>query len=733
MALPSILFGCLSFASGLASLAIAVYLAPHWKTGSAGKLILLKVSVAIWAMAYAMEFFSPSLSLILWWVKVEYVGAAWVGFFLFNFILGTSKNTPKIPGILYPVMAIIPLTAIILALTNDSHHLMWRAAVLDLTGPIPVVDFSRGPCFWGFVLFSYGLLFLSTLVLVRSLASAGDLLKKQQLSILVGILFPWAANLLYVVKIEGGPLPDLTPIAFSISGAAFAWGLVRYQMLSLIPLAHETMIESMGDPVICLDAKHRILDVNRAGRTVFPLARDLPAHRCLESEFPGLYHTLVPHLTGEPVEAEISLPSVPDARDWDMRIFPLRSSGVRSYGWLIHLRDITERKKTEQELRDTRNYIRSIINSMPSVLIGLDSAQRVTQWNNEAVKMTGISSEAAEGQLLNQAFPQFSALLPDIARVIRNRTVSKASRATLSADQKMITTDITIYPVSSDTGLGVVIRVDDVSDQVRLEEMMVQSEKMLSVGGLAAGMAHEINNPLAGMIQSIQVIRNRLLNPIPANLEAAEKCGISLTSLETYLGERQILPMMDLITDSGLRAAGIVSNMLSFSRKSGKSKSPHDPLLILDETLALIENDYRIKNKYDFKAIEIRKDYAKDLPRVFCQKGEIQQVFLNILKNGAEAMLDAKTPSPGFRIHCYRKKDRVVVKIRDNGPGMDAPTRKRIFEPFFTTKDVGVGTGLGLSVSYFIITENHGGTLEVDSEPGRGTTFTVSLPENDRT
>ena len=606
MNLNSILFGGISFAAGMACLAIAVYLAPHWKTRNAGKLILLKVSIAIWAMGYAMEFFSPGLPLILWWVRVEYFGAAWVGFFLFDFILSISRHRRKLSRPLYLGMACVPITVILLALTNDSHHLMWRSAVLDFSGPIPVVDFTRGPFFWLFVVFSYGLLFLATLLLVHSLVSARGLLKKQHLTILTGILFPWAANLVYVLGPTGRTLPDLTPIAFTISGTAFAWGLIRYQMLSLIPLAHQTMIESMGDPVICLDEKNRILDINQAGQTAFSMAKDLPGHRDLESECPALYQSLVTHRRPEPVEIQVSLDSDKGPRNWDMRIFPLRPSKVRSSGWLIILRDIT--------------------------------------------------------------------------------------------------------------------------DRVRMEEMMVQSEKMLSVGGLAAGMAHEINNPLAGILQSLQVIRNRLLTPTAPNVRAAEKSGIDLSNLKTYLTERQILSMMDLMADSGLRAAGIIKNMLSFSQKSGRDKSAHDLCAILDETISLVENDYRMKQHYDFKSIGIQKEYSGKIPPIFCQKGEIQQVLLNILKNGAEAMTEAKIPSPTFHIRCGVKQDTTVIQIRDNGPGMDASTRKRIFEPFFTTKDVGAGTGLGLSVSYFIITENHGGSLEVHSEPGQGTTFTIALP-----
>jgi len=148
----------------------------------------------------------------------------------------------------------------------------------------------------------------------------------------------------------------------------------------------------------------------------------------------------------------------------------------------------------------------------------------------------------------------------------------------------------------------------------------------------------------------------------------------------------------------------------------------------METTLELIENDYSLKRDYDFRSIEIIRQYQEEVPPVSCEKIQIQQVFLNILKNGAEAMAGAGISFPRFVIRCFRKDSHVALEIEDNGPGIAEGIQKRIFEPFFTTKEVGVGTGLGLSVSYFIVTENHAGILAVDSTPGRGTVFTIKLP-----
>lgn len=265
--------------------------------------------------------------------------------------------------------------------------------------------------------------------------------------------------------------------------------------------------------------------------------------------------------------------------------------------------------------------------------------------------------------------------------------------------------------------------------------MMIQSEKMLSVGGLAAGMAHEINNPLAGMMQTATVMASRLANTsVPANIAEAKNTGIDLTALHNYMENRGILRMLSAIQDSSLRIADIIDNMLNFSRKSDVVSLPWDIAELLDKSLALASTDYDLKKQYDFKSINIIKDYQDDMPVLLCEASKIQQVFLNLFRNGAQAMQETNTETPTFilRTRYSNKDDTISIEIEDNGPGMDQNTKKRLFEPFFTTKAEGVGTGLGLSVSYFIITENHGGELSVISELGKGSRFIIRLPTQQR-
>jgi PAS domain S-box-containing protein len=392
---------------------------------------------------------------------------------------------------------------------------------------------------------------------------------------------------------------------------------------------------------------------------------------------------------------------------------------------------LDELQHQNTDLIQLQNYLSNIIDSMPSVLIGVDAKNNVTQWNSEAERVTGIIDTDAVGKSLRDVFPRLSSELPRIQEAIISREQQVIIKKQHMLDDALLYENITIYPLVANGVNGAVIRLDDITDQVRIEEMMVQNEKILSLGGLAAGMAHEVNNPLAGIMQTANVMTNRLTrNDVEANLEAADKVGTNMETINAYMKERGILRMLESIHISGERVAHIVDNMLTFSRKGDDSFTHHNINELLDKSLELSSTDYDLKKQYDFKAITIVKDYDENLPLVACEEGKIQQVFLNLLRNGAEAMQEAAIEQPTFILRSYHDAEinKVCITIEDNGPGMTEDTRKRIFEPFFTTKPVGVGTGLGLSVSYFIITENHSGEMRVESELGKGTLFKIKLP-----
>ncbi|MFH1152437.1 MAG: cache domain-containing protein [Pseudomonadota bacterium] len=385
--------------------------------------------------------------------------------------------------------------------------------------------------------------------------------------------------------------------------------------------------------------------------------------------------------------------------------------------------------RSMSDIQHLQRLLQNITDSMPSLLIALDRNMNVLQWNREAERTTGVLSGQAINRKLQDIFPLTPREHALIQETLTTGYPCFESRVQKTTGADTSYEDITIYPLGSNPIGGAVVRIDNTTEKVRLEEMMIQSEKMLSVGGLAAGMAHEINNPLSGIMGNLHVLENRLMTDLPANQAAAAESGVDLKTVQDYMSRRQIRPILDNIRQAGSRAATIVSDMLSFSRRSRSVFSPANLTDLMDKTVELASTDYDLKTRFDFRRIHITRKYDPDMPPVMCESSKIQQVFLNILTNGAQAMaLMGKDHAPEFTITIRSQGDTALIAIQDTGPGMTGEVAKRVFEPFFTTKEVGLGTGLGLSVSYFIIVDHHKGAMGVTSSPGKGATFTIRLP-----
>ena len=392
--------------------------------------------------------------------------------------------------------------------------------------------------------------------------------------------------------------------------------------------------------------------------------------------------------------------------------------------------EVQVRSKIEKKLTGFQNYLNSIIDSMPSALIALDEQLYVTQWNQEASALSGTRLDEALNQPIFLAFEPLKPFLPQLKDTVEQHSVAKIERVTWIKDDEARHYALTFYPLMGGAGRGVVIRIDDITQRLSLEEMMVQSEKMLSVGGLGAGMAHEINNPLGAILHNVQNIRRRLSSELPKNLEYAEQAGIDLNTVNQYLKSREVPQLLDGIQQAGARAAKIVTHMLSFSRRSKREMAPCDLPALIDQAVEIAGNDFDLAIGFDFKGQAIIRQFDPLLGPVPGTANELEQVLLNLLKNAAQAIHQRNDDREPGRITLRTRLNPpwAEIQVEDNGIGMSESIRKRTFEPFFTTKEIGQGTGLGLSVSYFIITNNHKGQMEVQSTLGQGTCFTLRLP-----
>ena len=391
----------------------------------------------------------------------------------------------------------------------------------------------------------------------------------------------------------------------------------------------------------------------------------------------------------------------------------------------------------------THMQLHGMIDAMPSAIIGIDAQGRVSRWNSAAQDHTGLAAHQVLGHDIIEVVPLLADYRAALNAVLDNgetrflgRLIQEPRQPQAPAEQQLKTHpprvfDVAIYPMSIGDSQGAVLRMDDVSAQVGMEGLMVQNEKLLALGELAAGLAHEINNPLGAMIHNAQNLQRRLSPQLPRNLETAEALGLDLARLDQYLEQREVYRLLADIREAGDRAADVVRTMLAFSHRGSAQQQPVDPVQLVEHTLHLARSALRLDHPRHPEIVLDWQPPAAPLPAVPCVASEIQQVLLNLIRNAVDALaetLDQRDTAPRIRISVRQQGEHIQFDIADNGPGMDDQVRQRMFDPFFTTKAVGRGTGLGLSICYYIAHEHHRGELKVNSKPGRGSRFSLRLP-----
>lgn len=425
------------------------------------------------------------------------------------------------------------------------------------------------------------------------------------------------------------------------------------------------------------------------------------------------------------------------ARAYELRHRRLDADGRR----LIVIADVTESEWLSERLESLRRDTRDIIENVNSALIVVDLAGRITFSNPAAEQILGGEGGDLGGRAIADWFPPNREGENPIEACLASGVRSRGAESLLQrADGQWIPVGISCSPRLDGDGRsrGVVAVFQDLSEIKELELQVRQSEKMASIGQLAAGVAHEVNNPM-GFIHANLHQMSEYLTDLDRYLEATVR--LQAAALEGDLeviraaaeDARSVAREIDLdfvrgdfekaLMESGEgaeRIRHIVKDLRDFSRPDLPARSPADVNQALDSTANIVHAMMK-------RSIVLEKDYA-ELPEIEAYPMQLKQVFMNLLVNAHQAIEAREDGEPGvIRIETAQEGDEIVVRISDTGVGIPEAARSRIFEPFFTTKPIGAGTGLGLSTSFGII-ERHGGRIDVDSEVGRGTVFEVRLP-----
>jgi PAS domain S-box-containing protein len=349
------------------------------------------------------------------------------------------------------------------------------------------------------------------------------------------------------------------------------------------------------------------------------------------------------------------------------------------------------------ELERMREFSENILESLNDGLAVVDRDDRVLRWNRRLEELYGVRHEQAVSRRLDELFDQvfFTVLRAARSESPEGAAFYRVPLETRHEPVRRLLVNVATTPLRDSDGAiaGTIVIVEDISARVQLEEQLQISEKMASIGLLAAGVAHEVNTPLTGISSFTQML-----------LQNAEPDDPRTKVLEKI--ERQTF-----------RAAKIVNGLLNLARPAQVDSGPVDVNAVINDVLALLEHQFKTGR------IQVRKELAAVSPVVQGIEYKLQQVFLNLFLNARDAM-----PKGGWLTIVTRVDgDRAAIEVADTGSGIPEDQLSRIYDPFFSTKEIGKGTGLGLSITYGIVQE-HGGAITCDSAVGQGTRFSLTLP-----
>ncbi len=687
--------------SAILSAVLAGLILKHRPNLGARSLSVLLAAVSLWAFISLFEVSSLDRGTKIFSYQVKFIFIVAVPLSWLAFCLYYSNRLHKLQIKYLLLLLITPAVTLLLVATNPYHHLMFTRFEFIETSGYRLLYPRFGPLFWLHVFYSYSLLLIGFFFLARHLIGSQTHYRRQVAYLMIGGLTPWITNILFLFKVGSLMYFDLTPVAFCISGMAFMWGISRYKMLDVVPIARDVIVKNMGDGVIVFDQEENIIDLNQRAAALIGAGKQniigthaeiiIPWWRDWKRQAAGDPHT--------PSILELEM-------EGEERLIQLNCSpiidGDKPLGHMLVLQDVTAAKLAEEAVRESEERFKSLSENAPVIIFSLDESGALTYVNPAWQNLTGFTREETLGR-------SFSYFLPvsdiPIATQVFDQLI-EGERPTADIQLHLIHRDGTahVFDISVSANAdpegrvsGIIGLAKDVTKEKGLQQQLFQSQKMEAIGTLAGGIAHDFNNLLMGMQANLSLIR----------LDAA--------------GTPSIEEKIQRVEDQIQNGASLTRQLLGYARKGKYAVTVFDFNVLIEETLNVVK---RTK-----KHITVITSLSEEAAFIRADQGQMELVLLNLFLNAADAMPNSGELTVTSICGCDKKDDQsfVEVVVTDTGIGMDQDTLDRIFEPFFTTKEMGQGTGLGLASVYGVI-KNHSGHIDVQSTPEKGTTFTLHLP-----
>ena len=692
----------LLISAGVSALS-ALFIWPRRFVSGSHALLALMLSEMIWSGTYAIYWMSATSSARLFWLDATYLGVVVAPSAFFVFVLGYTYAERQVTRRNLLILAIEPILTLVLLWTDRWHGLFFAG---QRTAELSAI-LDGGPWFWVHILYSYGLLLIACVLLIRFALKAQKPFRRQAGLLVIAALLPWAGNVISILKLNPLPGLDLTPLIFTSVGLIFTYSLFRLRLLKVIPVARDTVVERMHDGVIVVDGQRQIVDVNPAAARLLhaldgqadgvligqPLARFLRDLGGQEKETVG------------PLEIRRTIDGRPGV--FRLRISPLLDRKGRPQGSILVLQNISELSRKSDEIARNRNYLQAIFDGVDDAILVFDAETgEVLDLNHRACELFGYPRAAILG---TYDIDRFSAGVPPYSLAEARQWMVKARTdgpqviewLARHANGTLFWTELRVRHALFGDQTRVIVSANDITLRKQAEqrafELALEKERVQILSHFIQDAAHEFRTPLA-IIQSSLYLLDRMEDPT----RRQEK-------------SEQIHAQVGRIT----RLVSILASLAALDSGLPLELEPLDLNELADQLVA------RVQASQAARGLTFRLDLDSSLPTFPADFHRLQEALDQLLDNAVRF----SPPGSTIAVATRQEGDRVTLEIADSGPGIAPEALPRVFERFYRQDNAHStpGFGLGLPIARKIA-EAHQGQIEIASQPGAGTTVRVTLP-----
>ena len=661
----------------------------------------LMAALGWWSGWYALEVMGTNLEAMLFATRFEYVGigpapVAW----LLLALAYTGQQRWLKPRFIIPLF-IIPAMTLAVVWTNGLHGAadglhgwMYETLELNTGGPFLMAAYEHGPWFWVHVGYSYVMLLSGALLLFWTLAHSAPFYRRQAAMLLIGSIPSWIVNGLYVLNLSPSDL-DLTPFAFTVAGVAAAWGLYRWRLLDIVPVARAAVIEGLDDGIVVLDKQNRIVDINPVAQRIVgwtasrgigqPAASVLGEHADVVERYEQL----------KKVHAEVTVTEDDGQHHFALRVLPLKDERDDLAGKLVVFRDISEYKRVEEELLERRRTLHLVIASMPNVLFTVGEGNGLPAlFIPPGFPYIWKTSDLFGNLVLADVLPEeMLGVFETLLAGVRESGEVQAAEMTFLFGEEPLWFDIKASAITGSRNVLVVM--DNITARKRVE---AERERLIEdLDAFAHTVAHDLKNPLSSVIGYAEM------------LELALKESLSAQHAE----------FLETVARNARRMEGIIDSLLLLASVRKIESVELHPVNMGN---IVTEIRHRVASLIQEYGAEIVA--PEDWPEAIGHAQWIEEVVGNYVSNAIKYGGRPPRVELGGEL---LENGMVRYWVRDNGAGLTPEDQAKLFTLFTRLEQVDVkGHGLGLSIVRRIV-ERLGGEVGVESEVGKGSTFFFTL------